>query len=294
MWEPLETLLNAQFAVRQKITRHWPGFFRASAVPAVAAAAALVWMAEAYWACAGFAAGQIAAMISSGAAVFYLSALAIGRLLRIGLGMEQARKVRALGSSRADTRILIVFFALALLIGAGLYLEVLAKRAVIASFFVSGSDTIARPVLAFSQVAILLGLYYLLGRLSMFLPAQVVALGTEPGVIWRATEGHGAILFIVVAAVPLAVLLALAGPALWWVGAMPWPGLEDFARTQTLGLRLGSRLYLVVPVLFLSLLAVWSMTAAGLCAAWEALKERGLLHGAEPRLDATKAAASAE
>ncbi|MFZ1989729.1 MAG: hypothetical protein WAW96_08150 [Alphaproteobacteria bacterium] len=294
MWEPIETLANAQAAVSQKLVRHWPGFLRASVVPAAAAVAALIWMAEAYWACAGFTAGQIAAMVSTGAAIFYLSTLAVGRLVRIGLGVERPRKVRALASTRPDTRILVVCFGLLALVAAGVLLEVLTARAVITSYFVAGSEVIARPVLAVAQVAILLGLYYLLGRLSLFLPAQVTAPGAEPAVIWRATEGHGAILFIVVVAVPVAVLSLLAGPMLWWVGALPWPGLDDFARTQTLGLRLGTRLYLVVPVLFLSLLAFWSLIAAGLCAAWDALKERGVLQGLEPRLEATKAAASAE
>jgi len=294
MWEPIETLANAQAAVRQKLVRHWRGFLRASIVPAVAAVAALIWMAEAYWACAGFAGGQVAALASAGAAVFYLSALSIGRLVRIGLGIDRPRKVRALASSRSDTRILITCLGLLALIGAGIVLEVFARQAVITSYFVSGSDVIARPVLAFAQATILLGLYYLLGRLSLFLPAQVAVPDADPAVIWRATNGHGAILFVVVIAVPAAVFAFLAGPMLWWVGAMPWPGLDDFARTQTLGLRLGARLYLVVPALLLSLLVLWSMVAASLCAAWDALKERGALSGLDARLEATKAAVSAE
>ena len=294
MWEPLETLLNAQTAVREKLVRHWLGFLRASVIPAAVAIASLVWMAEAYWASAGFAPGQFAAMLSTGAAVFYLSTLVIGRLLRIGLGVEEGRKLRALGSTRADTRILAICAGLVALVASGIGLEFLTGRAVATSFFVSGSEVIARPVLAFAEVAILLAVYYLLGRLSLFLPAQVAAPAAEAAAIWHATEGHGAILFIVVVAVPLAVLAALSGPALWWLGALPWPGVNDFSGTQTLGLRLGTRLYLVVPVLFLSLLAVWWLVAAGLCAAWEALKERGALLMIETRIDPTKAAVSAE
>lgn len=277
MWEPLQTLVNAQAAVTRKLRRHWLGFLYASAVPAAAAVAALLWMAEAYWACAGFVPGQIAVMISAGAAVFYLSALVLGRLVRVGLGIDRPRRVRALGATRADMRTLALCLALLALVGVAALLHVLARRAVLTSFFAPGSEVIARPVLAFSDAAILLGLYYLLGRLSLFLPALSAAPGIPSGAIWHATQGHGAILFLVVLAVPSAVAIVLAGPLLWWVGALPWPGLNDFARAQTLGQEVGARLYLVVPALFLTFIALWSLTAAGLCAAWEALKERGAL-----------------
>lgn len=277
MWEPIQTLVNAQAAVTHKLVRHWPGYLRASLVPAAVAVAALLWMAEAYWACAGFVPGQIAVMLSAGAAVFYLSALALGRLVRIGLGVDHPRRVRALAIGRADTRALFLCLVLLGLVGLAALSQFLATRAVLISFFAPGSDAIARPVLAFSQVAILLGLYYLLGRLALFLPAQSAAPHAHPAVIWQATEGHGAILFIVVLAVPWAFAILLAGPVLWWVGALPWPGLDDFARTQTLGIQLGERLYLVVPLLLLAFITVWSFAAAGLCAAWDALKERGAL-----------------
>src|SRR5262249_21230752 len=156
--------------------------------------------------------------------------------------------------SRADTLILAICAGLVALVGCGIGLELFAGRAIAASFFVPGSAVIARPLLAFTQAAILLCLYYFLGRLLLFLPAQVSAPGAQPSRIGSATEGLGAILFIVVIAVPAAVLAALAGPVLWWLGALPWPGLSDFERTQSLGIGLGARLYLVVPVLFFSLL----------------------------------------
>lgn len=279
MWEPLETLINSQVAVSQKLRRHWKSFLRASVIPAAVAVAALIWMAEAYWAAAAFAPAQIAAMISAGAAVFYLSALALGRLVRIGLGVERPRGIRALAAGRADTRVFLLCLALLALVGLAVLLQAFASHAVVVSFFAPGSDVIARPVLAFTDVAILLSLYYLLGRLSLFLPAQAAAPEASPSQVWHATEGHGAILFIVALAVPWAALILLAGPVLWWAGAVPWPGLNDFARTQSLGVQLAERLYLVAPLLFLSLLALWSLTAAGLCAAWDALKERGVLDG---------------
>ena len=294
MWEPVETLVNAQIAVRERLVLHWRGFLLASVIPGAVAVAALIWMVEAYWASAGFAPGQIAAMISTGAALFYLSSLSIGRLVRIGLGMDQPRKLKALGSSLADTRSLAICFALTTLVILGGVSESLAGRAVVTSFFTAGSDVIARPVLASVDVAILLALYYLLGRLSLFLPAQIVSPDTAPGVIWRATEGHGAILFLVTVAAPLAVLLIIAAPVLWWVGALPWPAPSDFAGTQALGQSLGERLYLVVPLLFLGVLAFWALTAAGLCAAWDALRERGVLPERIPLLEGTKAAGSAE
>ncbi len=277
MWEPLQTLINAQAAVTQKIVRHWAAFLRASAIPAAVAVGVLIWMVEAYWASAGFMPGQIAVMISAGAAVFYLSALSLGRLVRIGLGIDHPRQIRALAAGPADTRVFMLCLGLLGLAVLAALLQFLATRAVLISFFAPGSDTIAHPVLAFSHAAILLGLYYLLGRLALFLPAQAAAPGASRSIIWQATEGHGAILFIVVLAVPWASAVLLAGPVLWWIGALPWPGFNEFARAQTLGLQLGERLYLVVPLLFLTFIALWSLAAAGLCAAWDALKERGAL-----------------
>jgi hypothetical protein len=90
------------------------------------------------------------------------------------------------------------------------------------------------------------------------------------------------VLFLVALAIPVAAILAIAGPVLWWVGALPWPGLDDFARTESVVLALRSRFYLVFPCLAFGLWLAWALMAAGLAAAWQALDERGALAGLSP------------
>ena len=197
-------------------------------------------------------------------------------MVRIGLKVQrQPTGVCALAMEEADVQFFVASLALIALIGLAAGLEAFAARLVPIAFFAPGSRLIAKPVLALADAGILLGLYYLLGRLSMFLPARAVARDGHWSTVWRATEGRSAILFIVTIAVPCAVAIGMAGVMLWWVGALPWPGVDDFAGIESLGRAVTARLYVVVPVLFLSAIAAWSLAAAALCAAWESLDKLG-------------------
>jgi hypothetical protein len=283
MLSMIETLVSAQAAVTQQIKANWQSFIRACCVPAFCASLILVWMAEAYWASAAFRAGQVSALVCAGGLVLFLSSLAVGRMVRVGLKVDPPPiGFEALRLVEADGRTLVLCVGLVALAGLAAMLQAAAARLVVTAFFAPGSDVIARPVLAAIDLGIMLAFYYLLGRLSLFLPAGGIAPDWHWSVIWRASEGHGVILFVVVFAVPCAAAIIIAGALLWRIGAMPWPALDDFARIESLGRGVIGSLYVVVPVLFLSLTAAWMLAAGGLCAAWEALKDRGAFTAAEP------------
>jgi hypothetical protein len=73
-------------------------------------------------------------------------------------------------------------------------------------------------------------------------------------------------------AVPLGALALCVAPLLWL--GVPWPALDDFARTEALGTALSGRLYLLAPALTFGLFSCWALMAGGFAVAWEQFGER--------------------
>jgi len=273
----LQVLANAQSAVTAKLRTHARGFAFAGLVPAATAAIVFIWTVEAYWAAIGFPAGSIAVVGSSLAVAFALTTLSIGRMVRIALDLEPPpRFPRGFAVTNGDLRVALAVLLLFLLGGLTASLWHGIDLLLAAAFIAPGSEIIAAPVDALLRAGVLLGMFYIAGRLAILIPALASDDGIGLGAAWAATEGHASVLFIVCVAVPAAVGLGFIAPALIAVGALPWPGADAFGRIEAMVSAMRHALPIVGPLLFLGVLAAWTFAAAGLACAWTALKESGL------------------
>lgn len=279
-WRGLEILANAQAAVTARLRSHGRGMVIAGLVPAAAATLLYFWTVEAYWASIGFMSGGAAVLLSSGFVVMALTSLSVGRMVRHALDLEPATSFpRGLAVTPNDLQvalasaalfaILVLTFALWRAVGAG----------IAAAFIAPGSETIAVPVEALARAAILVGAFYLAGRLSILIPAAASGDGIGSLAAWRATDGHAVILFIVCLAVPAAVGALLIGFALASVKALPWPGPEAYGEIEHLVANSRAAFPLIGLLLFLGFIGTWAFMAAGLACAWGALKTSGATQG---------------
>lgn len=272
-----QILANAQSAVTGKLRTHARGLLFAGLVPAVTLAVVFIWTVEAYWAAIGFPSGGIAVVGCALAVAFALTSLSIGRMVRIALDLEASpRFPRGFTVTGGDLRVALAVLLLFLLgaLTASLWHGI--DLLIGAAFIAPGSDEIAAPVTALMRAGVLIGTFYVAGRVAILIPALASEDGIPLGAAWAATDGHASVLFIVCLGVPVAVGSVFIVPALVAVGALPWPGPDAFSQIEDMVTNTRQALPIVGPLLFLGLLAVWTFAAAGLACAWAALKESGL------------------
>lgn len=271
MANAITALAELEANMTHRLLADWRAFLFASLMPALAATATFIWMIEAYWAAAVTPIGQMAVLACATALITFLSSLAVARITRIQLGVD-AKPAHPMNIATApnDRLALLASFSLIGLVGGAAILQAFAGRLVVTAFTVSGSDVIARPLLAIIGTAIILGTYFVMGRLALVYPAHADGHHLSLPELWQVSEGKAAGLFLATIGVPIGAFAIVAGPALWWIGAVPWPKFSDFGAAAAIGTALIERVYAVAPAICLGFLASWALMGGGLAVAWQA------------------------